>query len=79
MDAAFAAKLARRSQLNHEAMTVFAGMISGLVGLIIALDLLRRFGARKRGVYGRFPPSVAISRYVDHSTQGHTANPTNAT
>ncbi|KAH7011950.1 ferric reductase NAD binding domain-containing protein [Ilyonectria destructans] len=64
MDAAFAAKLARRSQLNHEAMTVFASMISGLVGLIIALDLLRRFGARKRGVYGRFPRSVAISRGI---------------
>lgn len=79
MDAAFAAKLARRSQLNHEAMTAFAGMISGLVGLIIALDLLRRFGARKRGVYGRFTPSVVISRYVDHSTQRHTANLTNAT
>ncbi|KAK7423093.1 hypothetical protein QQX98_001169 [Neonectria punicea] len=67
-DPAFAAKLARRSQLNHEAMIVFAGLMAGLAGLVMVFHLLRQLGAGNQKPKWRMTALVAVSRMAIANT-----------
>ncbi|KAH7149701.1 ferric reductase NAD binding domain-containing protein [Dactylonectria estremocensis] len=64
MDPAFFAKIARRSQLNKEAMTIFAAMMSILAGLILGFHVLRQLGATKRTLCGRIHACAVVSRRI---------------
>lgn len=41
-DAGFAAKKARRTKLNHEAVIAFAGAMAGIAAVFIVFHLIRR-------------------------------------
>ncbi|KAH6899786.1 ferric reductase NAD binding domain-containing protein [Thelonectria olida] len=63
-DPNFAAKLARRSELNHEAMLLFAAAMSALFGIVLLFHLPRTVGAGKTK-FGRWlAPAVFISRKI---------------
>ncbi|KAH7148931.1 ferric reductase NAD binding domain-containing protein [Dactylonectria macrodidyma] len=64
MDPVFFAKLARRSRLNKEVMTIFAAMMSALVALILGFHVLRRLGSTKRRLRRRFHAGVVVSRKI---------------
>ncbi|KPM34660.1 hypothetical protein AK830_g11918 [Neonectria ditissima] len=81
-DPAFAAKIARRSQLNHEAMTVFAALMAGLVGLVVVFHVLRRLGTRNQRAkmwltlpraVSRMTRSVMLHKLPGLPTMGHTS------
>lgn len=66
-NAAFAAKLLRRSKMNDESMLAFAVAMAGLASVFIIFHLLRtigqRFGLEPRAAKNPSLP-VFVSRYV---------------
>ncbi|KAI5462709.1 ferric reductase NAD binding domain-containing protein [Mariannaea sp. PMI_226] len=61
MDPSITAKLARRSELNHEAMVVFAVAVSALVGLVLLFHLTWPLGARQTKFARGLAPAIFVA------------------
>lgn len=65
-DPALLIKLARRKQMNHESMAVFAGAIVGFFCILTTFHLLRRIGSEAKTCSKKPSALVSISRFAIH-------------